>query len=651
MIRLEKFRCWTVWGFVFLLFFSLNISALKASSSLIIPVQVTSNPGEDFAPTVSLDGKLMVYVSDKSGNLDLWLKRLGPGIQPPDRQLTFHSSEDSNPEISPDGKRVAFISHRSDPRGDIYILNLSAGKDKLPIPVIQETGEERDPVWSLDQKALYFSSRSSGIAQPVIEKIELEGAIRTELLNPGGVNLSLSPDGKYLAFVAGEGNLKVYDLKNASTYILTKGPYIDVFPRWSVDGKVILFTRYQYDTNHDGQLGIDDNSDIWSLELIEGQPGRFRQLTESTTYDFLPYPLDKNHFLFTSHRKGNSDVWKLPLAGVMPALDQKDENFADENCSPQVASYPCVLVLNNFEEATAQIQYRMAMQYLGLGHAGSARTIFNQILDESTGDKIYQGFSEIELLLLSNNENAGRLEEKARLKKMQKIVVDYAGITAVEAKGLLEMGTQSLVMDEPEKALELFQKVIRQYPMEREISAEAAFSQNRIHALVGNREKLVESFAQVIRDYPDIQYWKQKSIEAILQLYENQPTFEKKISSLQALAETDIALLSAIVQNRIGEMYHKSAENLLAKEAYQKTLNKGVAVEAFNARFALAQIYAEEENFDMSLSIYQEISANLVERYVQMAREGLIRKSLEKGDWELKVGEVKLAIKNIFPSD
>ncbi len=67
-------------------------------------------------------------------------------------------------------------------------------------------------------------------------------------------------------------------------------------------------------------------------------------------------------------------------------------------------------------------------------------------------------------------------------------------------------------------------------------------------------------------------------------------------------------MLSAIVQNRIGELYHQSVENLLAKEAYQKTIAKGVDEESIKARFALARIYAEEENFDKSLSLYQEIS-------------------------------------------
>ena len=637
MIRFYEIRSWLVFGIVLSGIFLFQLSS-QASPNFNTPIQVTSNPGEDFAPTVSADGKLMVYVSDKSGNLDLWLKHLGPGIQPPDRRLTFHSAEDGSPEISPDGKKVVFVSHRSDPRGDIYILDLS---EKEAQPIIKTPGEERDPVWSLDQKSLYFSSRASSAAPPVIEKVELNEGKRTELLNPGGVNLSVSPSGKYLAFVTGEtnSNLKVYNLKTNSTHDLTRGPLIDVSPRWSVDGTSILFARYQNDTNHDGQLGIEDNPDIWSVEFDGEQAGRFRQLTDSSTYDFLPRPLGEKYFLFTSHHKGNSDVWKLPLAGTMPEGSNLEENV----CSDWIASYSCVLVLNNVE-VSDRTRYRLAKQFLSLGHVESARPIFNQIMKEGTG--VYQGLSKIELLILNfQNEE---LKGESGLEELEKIIADYAGVETVEARGLLEMGNLSLDLDKPSKALDYFQQVTGQYSTEREISAQAAFSQNRIYSMVGDREKLVQSLVQVVRDYPDVLYWKKRSLEAVLELYEDHPTLEKKVSSLQVLAETDLPLLSAIVQNRIGELYHQSAENLLAKEAYQKTIAKGVDDESFKARFALARIYAEEENFEKSLSIYREMSSENNELYVQSAREGLIQKTLEKGDWELRVGEVKLARKTFL---
>lgn len=649
MIRIDIFKAWAVFGTVLSAILPCQYFA-QASPALNAPIQITSNPGEDFAPTVSADGKVMVYVSDKSGNLDLWLKHLGPGIQPPDKRLTFHSAEDGSPEISPDGKKLAFVSHRSDPRGDIYILDLSVKGE--PIPIIQKLGEERDPVWSPDQKALYFSSRPSSSAQPEIEKVELQGGKRTQVLKQGGVNLSLSPDGRFLAFVTGESHskLRIYNLLTASTQTLEQGPFIDTSPRWSKDGKSIFFTRYQNDSNHDGRLGIDDNPDIWSVDFNDERLGGLRQLTDSSSYDFLPRPLSAKHFLFTSYHNGNSDIWKLPDDGIMPVTQEKEDSLVDEFCSAYKGSYACTLILNNILVADPQIRtrYRLAKQYLLLGHDASARSILKKILEHKVDSNVYQGLAEIELLLLSlkEAEELGRLPEQNGLEKLEKIIADYSGVASVEARGFLEMGNLSLLLNKP--ALQYYQKVVEQYSTEREISAEAAFSKSRIYAQVGNRNKLVASLIHGMRNFSDVKYWKQQSIEAILKLFEDQPTLEKKVSSLQNLTGIDLPLLSATVQNRIGQLYYQSAENLLAKEAYQKTLTQGVTEEAYTARFALARIYAEEENFEKSLSLYQEMSGELHGHYAQIAREGLIQKTLDKGNWELRVGEVQLARKTFL---
>ena len=64
--------------------------------------------------------------------------------------------------------------------------------------------------------------------------------------------------------------------------------------------------------------------------------------------DFRP-KYDEKHFLFTSLHKGNTDVWKLPLAGVMTDLKEWEENRADDFCIPEVPSYSCVLILNNLQ--------------------------------------------------------------------------------------------------------------------------------------------------------------------------------------------------------------------------------------------------------------------------------------------------------------
>ena len=148
----------------------------------------------------------------------------------------------------------------------------------------------------------------------------------------------------------------------------------------------------------------------------------------------------------------------------------------------------------------------------------------------------------------------------------------------------------------------------------------------------------MQSFVQVVRDFPDVLDWKQKAVEEILNLHEKQPSLEKKVSRLQVLTETykDIPSLAAAIQNRIGSLYYEATENLLAKEAYKNTIKsfQKAQDQSFKARFELAKIYAEEENFDESLIIYEKISkeTSTLETYRARAVDGQIKKALEKAN-------------------
>ncbi len=630
-------------------FFLLVILAAPALASK--PVQITSNPGEDFAPSVSPDGSFMVYVSDTSGNLDLWMKYLGVGIQPPDRRLTFHSTEDKSPAISPDGKKVAFVSHRGDPRGDIYILDLQNTDD--PIAVVEGKGEDMDPTWSADQKFIFYASRSTQIS---IFKNNLASGKKSLVLKEGGINLSTSANGKYLAFVTGDthSDLKVFNLKSNSLIDVSRGPEIDVSPAWS--NNFLFFARYSDDTNHDGQLTIDDNPNLWKLEIKAGRVGNLRQLTDSSSYDFSPRPGANDALLFASHHKGSVDIWKLPQSGRVPL--EKDSSASLKNIEDACfePTYLCAMVLANhirqFSDSPdlAETRYHLAVLNLELQHLDSARKILDRILDVHPDNKEITGLSEIEILLLDIGNASLKID--TGLSHLETIINKYSGLARVEARGFLEKGKLSLVNNAPDQALQYFQKIVGNYPQQRSLAAEAAFLKSRIYELVGNREKQVQSFVQVVRDFSDVPKWKQKAIEAILHLHEKQLTLEKKVSRLQALTQTykDTPQLAAAIQNRVGALYYAAAENLLAKEAYKTTAKTYQQDESFKARFALARIYAEEENFDESLSIYQKISdePKAIEAFLNEAREGQVKKSLDKGNWELRVGEVKLAFKTFL---
>ena len=94
-------------------------------------VQLTPDTDESESPSLSRDGHVIVYSSDRSetGNLDIFFQQIPSGR--PSR-LTSDSARDGNPSISPDGRVVAFRSERDG--GGIYLKDVHGGKEVLLVP-------------------------------------------------------------------------------------------------------------------------------------------------------------------------------------------------------------------------------------------------------------------------------------------------------------------------------------------------------------------------------------------------------------------------------------------------------------------------------------------------------------------------------------
>jgi TolB protein len=208
--------------------------------------QITDHKSKDSSPMLSPDGKRIVFTSERVGWWKIWLMDIGSEKF---TQLTDSSSAEYSPSWSPDGKKIVFVSER-DGNAEIYVMNPdSSGLVNIT------TNEESDtmPFWGKDNK-IYFSSKVKGVYE--IMRMNPNGTEKEIISKEKGNKFmpQISPDQKHILFYGDkDGNPEIYLMsleKNNETKRLTNNPLMDIRPRWSPDGKKIVFERGNKSDNH-----------------------------------------------------------------------------------------------------------------------------------------------------------------------------------------------------------------------------------------------------------------------------------------------------------------------------------------------------------------------------------------------------------------
>jgi Tol biopolymer transport system component len=137
-------------------------------------------------PSWSPDGNSIVYSSNTSGSMNLWIVNADGSSR---QQITDSDYYSTDPAWSPDGEKIAF--RRSYQGGsDILILNLTDMTETR----IEQPGYQQSPSWSPDGRWIAFSSQSSLEDQSEIFVIRPNGADQRQITtNPslgGGLNPS-----------------------------------------------------------------------------------------------------------------------------------------------------------------------------------------------------------------------------------------------------------------------------------------------------------------------------------------------------------------------------------------------------------------------------------------------------------------------------
>jgi Tol biopolymer transport system component len=219
--------------------------------------QVTSQPGPEQYPSLSPNGKWVVYSGEGSGNKDIYLQRVG-GKNP--INLTEDSpADDKQPAFSPDGELIAFRSSREG--GGLFVMGPTGEA------VRRVTRQGFNPAWSPDGSRLVFAD----------ESVELKP------LN-----------------WQGRSELWVADVTTAESHRISEGDAVQ--PSWSPGGQRIAYTaRWKDPTQMD-------------IRTIPAGGGESVAVTDDAATDWSPvWSPDGRHIFFASDRGGSMNLWRIPV--------------------------------------------------------------------------------------------------------------------------------------------------------------------------------------------------------------------------------------------------------------------------------------------------------------------------------------------------
>jgi Tol biopolymer transport system component len=175
-------------------FFNQNIWRIRGPRSKAPggpPVKFISSARAQDSPQFSPDGRRIVFSSDRSGSIEIWVCD-NEGGNPV--QLTFGGPLSGTPRWSPDGRQIAFDS-RPQGRSGIYVMSADGGQPRL---MTSEAAVDIVPSWSRDGKWIYFNSNRGGDWQ--IWKMPAQGGEARQVTRKGGFEAFESPDGRFLYY-------------------------------------------------------------------------------------------------------------------------------------------------------------------------------------------------------------------------------------------------------------------------------------------------------------------------------------------------------------------------------------------------------------------------------------------------------------------
>lgn len=197
--------------------------------------------GNQLMPAISRQRDKIAFISDVTGNPDLFLQAFSPeegAIGKPQQIFAAKKATQGTPTFSPDGKRIAFVSNK-DGSPKIYVINVPAPgtplKDITAQLVTRHSKESSAPAWSPDGSKLAYCAKADGFRQIWVYDFNSKDERQLTQGPNNKENPTWAPNSLSLIYNTSDANaceLYLINVNQPNATKITSGPGEKRFPNW-----------------------------------------------------------------------------------------------------------------------------------------------------------------------------------------------------------------------------------------------------------------------------------------------------------------------------------------------------------------------------------------------------------------------------------